>query len=128
MTLSIYSISSVSSCHSIVNSRSSGIRARLTSPLEASDKLPPSNTPRMRKSNGTTRGSTSAVLMSCESWKRRHDAGIMNFCGGSWYGVFVLNITGIEGSMAVEEDAAMFVCVEIFSNLNGIVGPSFRID
>jgi hypothetical protein len=33
----------------------------------------------------------------------------MNFCGGSWYGVFVLNITGIEGSMAVEEDAAMFV-------------------
>jgi hypothetical protein len=34
----------------------------------------------------------------------------MNFCGGSWYGVFVVNITGIDGSMAVEEDAAMFVC------------------
>ena len=33
----------------------------------------------------------------------------MNFCGGSWYGVFVVNITGIEGGMAVEEDAAMFV-------------------
>lgn len=65
----------------------------------------------MRKSNGTTRGSASAVLMSCESWKRRHDAGIINFCGGSWYGVFVLNITGIEGSMAVEVDAVMFACV-----------------
>jgi hypothetical protein len=33
----------------------------------------------------------------------------MNFCGGSWYGVFVLNITGIEGGMVVEEDAAMFI-------------------
>jgi hypothetical protein len=112
MTLSMYSISSVSSCHSTMNLYvPRGIRAGLTSPLAASDKLPPSNTPRMRKSNGTTRGSASAVLMSCESWKRRHDAGIMNFCGGSWYGVFVLNITGIEGSMAVEEDAFMFVCV-----------------
>ena len=35
----------------------------------------------------------------------------MNFCGGSWYGVFVVNITGIEGGMAVEEDAAMFVSI-----------------
>jgi hypothetical protein len=43
------------------------------------------------------RGSESAVLISWESWKRRHDAGIMNFCGGSWYGVFVVNMTGIEG-------------------------------
>jgi hypothetical protein len=31
----------------------------------------------------------------------------MNFCGGSWYGVFVLNTTGIEGGMAVEDAAAM---------------------
>jgi hypothetical protein len=45
--------------------------------------------------------------MSCESWKRRHDAGIMNFCGGSWYGVFVLNTTGIEGGVAVDDDSAM---------------------
>ena len=36
----------------------------------------------------------------------------MNFCGGSWYGVFVVNITGIEGCMAVEEVAAMFVWSE----------------
>jgi hypothetical protein len=31
----------------------------------------------------------------------------MNFCGGSWYCVFVVKITGIEGGVAVEEDAAM---------------------
>jgi len=44
------------------------------------------------------------VLISWESWKRRHDAGIINFCGGSWYGVFVLNMTGIEGgSMSIVE-------------------------
>ena len=61
----------------------------------------------MRKSNGTTRGSVSAALMSCESWKRCHDAGIMNLCDGSWYIVFVLNTTGIEGCVAVDEDAAM---------------------
>jgi hypothetical protein len=42
-------------------------RARLTSPPAASDKLPPSSTPRMRKSKGTTRGNARAVLMSCES-------------------------------------------------------------
>ena len=61
----------------------------------------------MRKSNGTTRGSVSAALMSCESWKRCHDAGIMNLCDGSWYIVFVLNTTGIEYCVAVDEDAAM---------------------
>ena len=31
----------------------------------------------------------------------------MNFCGGSWYGVFVLKTTGIDGGGVVEEDAAM---------------------
>ncbi len=61
----------------------------------------------MRKSNGTTRGSASAVLMSCESWKRRHDAGTMNLCDGSWYIVFVLNTTGIEGGVAMDDDATM---------------------
>jgi hypothetical protein len=49
----------------------------------------------------------SAVLISWESWKRRHDAGIMNFRGGNWYGVFVVNMTGIEGgrdpSMSIVE-------------------------
>ena len=63
----------------------------------------------MRKSKGTTRGSESAVLMSCESWKRCHDAGTMNLCDGSWYIVFVLNTTGIEGCVAVDEDAAMLL-------------------
>jgi hypothetical protein len=53
--------------------------------------------------------------MSWESWKRRHDAGIINFCGGSWYGVFVLNMTGIEGgSMSF---------VEFKADL--ILGPGF---
>ena len=61
----------------------------------------------MRKSNGTTRESESAALMSCDSWKRCHDAGTMNLCDGSWYIVFVLNTTGIDGCVAVDEDAAM---------------------
>jgi len=46
----------------------------------------------------------------------------MNFCGGSWYGVFVVNITGIEGGMAVEEVAAMFV----WSGLNLKSRPLFK--
>ena len=33
----------------------------------------------------------------------------MNLCDGSWYIVFVLNTTGIEGWVAVDEDAAMLL-------------------
>ena len=61
----------------------------------------------------------------------------MNFCGGSWYGVFVVNITGIEGGMAVEGVAAMFVWSGLNlksrplslkkNNAQGTVGPVFRI-
>ena len=108
MTLSIYSISSVSSClHCHLHVPVSSKQAILTSPFAASDKLPPSSTPCIRKSNGTMWVIPSAVLISWESWKRRHDAGIMNFRGGNWYGVFVVNMTGIEGgrdpSMSIVE-------------------------
>jgi hypothetical protein len=80
----------------------------------------------MRKSNGTTRGSDSAVLMSCESWKRCHDAGTMNLCDGSWYIVFVLNTTGIEGCVAVDEDAAMLLG-EVANVMNRIGDQYFSV-
>jgi hypothetical protein len=80
----------------------------------------------MRKSNGTTRGSESAVLMSCESWKRCHDAGTMNLCDGSWYIVFVLNTTGIEGCVAMDEDAAMLLGEEMNARPRVFFGNIFR--
>ncbi len=43
----------------------------------------------------------------------------MNLCDGSWYIVFVLNNTGIEGDVAMGDDAAMLT-------KNGVQEPATR--
>ena len=70
--------------------------------------------------------------MSCESWKRRQDAGTINLCDGSWYIVFVLNTTGIEGCVAVDEDAAIGEVVDCNEKVASIdffrPGPTIRVE
>ena len=65
--------------------------------IHHSPKLPRSISPWTKKSKGIGLDSDKALLISCESWYRFHVDGIMNFCDGSGYCVWVVNRTGCEG-------------------------------
>jgi hypothetical protein len=110
ITDSIYSTSSVSSYNpafAINAPPEHTFLGALTSPTPFSahqaPRLARRSSPATRKSNGTGAASASALFTSCESWKRRQPVGIMNFCAGSAYAVFVVNTTGIDGSVLLED-------------------------
>lgn len=54
--------------------------------------------------------------MSCESWYRFHVDGIMNFCAGRGYAVFVVNTTGMEGTGTSEIEAMAECFVTTFDS------------